>query len=246
MLWQIEQTRLLKLPHVYLGYWIAESPKMAYKSQFRPHQLLIDGRWQSPDGALSQADSPAWLDSSRGRARRLPRPPSCCRSCTRQSGDIDDGEPNGARQGRGKRQARHADAPQADPRRPPGAAAARTPTAQPDDRPAEAAVSHHDRVEADRVEEKTTPRTPVIYETVRRAGEQEMARPAISLWWSGIAAGLSISFSLLAQASLLHARLPDAPWRDLVVALGYPFGFLIVVLAASSCSPKTRSPSCCR
>ncbi len=46
ILWQIEQARLLKLAHVYLGYWIEASAKMAYKSQFRPHDLFIDGVWQ--------------------------------------------------------------------------------------------------------------------------------------------------------------------------------------------------------
>jgi arginyl-tRNA--protein-N-Asp/Glu arginylyltransferase len=45
VMWQIEQTRQLKLPFLYLGYWIAESPKMAYKAQFRPHQSLREGHW---------------------------------------------------------------------------------------------------------------------------------------------------------------------------------------------------------
>lgn len=46
IMWQIEQTRLLKLPHVYLGYWIAGNDKMGYKADFRPHQVLEDGLWQ--------------------------------------------------------------------------------------------------------------------------------------------------------------------------------------------------------
>jgi leucyl-tRNA---protein transferase len=47
VLWQIEQTQLLKLAHVYLGYWIGRSGKMAYKSQFGPHELLLNGHWQA-------------------------------------------------------------------------------------------------------------------------------------------------------------------------------------------------------
>jgi formate-nitrite transporter family protein len=83
--------------------------------------------------------------------------------------------------------------------------------------------------EVENVEDLSTPRTPVIYEVVRRLGEEEMERPAFSLWWSGVAAGLSISFSLLAQA-ILETHLPDAPWRVLVASFGYCVGFLMVIL----------------
>ncbi len=85
------------------------------------------------------------------------------------------------------------------------------------------------RDEVEAVEEMSTPRTPVIYEVVRRLGEEELGRPVTSLWWSGVAAGLSISFSLLAQA-ILETHLPDTAWRPLVANFGYCVGFLMVVL----------------
>ena len=46
VLWQIEQARALGLAHVYLGYWIEQSPKMSYKTQFRPCEILVNGSWQ--------------------------------------------------------------------------------------------------------------------------------------------------------------------------------------------------------
>ncbi len=50
ILWQIEQAQALKLPYVYLGYWIEGSSKMAYKARFRPQQRLLQGQWRHADG----------------------------------------------------------------------------------------------------------------------------------------------------------------------------------------------------
>jgi len=73
-------------------------------------------------------------------------------------------------------------------------------------------------------------RAAVVYETVREEGDEELGRTLPSLWWSGVAAGLSIGFSIVAEG-LLAAYLPDAEWRPLLDNLGYSVGFLIVILA---------------
>ena len=55
ILWHVERARALGLPYVYLGYWIAGSPKMAYKARFQPlEQLTIDG-WQPLPGSATSS-----------------------------------------------------------------------------------------------------------------------------------------------------------------------------------------------
>lgn len=71
----------------------------------------------------------------------------------------------------------------------------------------------------------------VTYEVIRREGEGELRRKPSALAWSALAAGLSMGFSLLAQA-LLRSHLPEAEWAPLVSKLGYPVGFLIVILGS--------------
>jgi len=78
-------------------------------------------------------------------------------------------------------------------------------------------------------EERTSVSANVVHEAIRHDGEEELNRPVSALAWSGFAAGLSMGFSFVAQA-LFRAHLPNQPWRPLIVNLGYPLGFLIVII----------------
>ena len=69
----------------------------------------------------------------------------------------------------------------------------------------------------------------VIYEIIRREGEEELARTNRSLIWSGVAAGLMMSFSVLGEA-IFRTYLPDAPHSYLIENIGYSFGFLLVIM----------------
>ena len=84
--------------------------------------------------------------------------------------------------------------------------------------------------EEEQVDEKKQPRAQVLYEAIRREGEHELSRSAAALIWSGLAAGLSMGFSVIAMA-LLKVSLPEAPWTKLVVNLGYGVGFVTVIVA---------------
>jgi formate/nitrite transporter FocA (FNT family) len=69
----------------------------------------------------------------------------------------------------------------------------------------------------------------VVHEVVRLQGDEELGRPVQSLFYSGFAAGVAISASLLME-TFLRMRPPRAEWTELVVSFGYTVGFVIVIL----------------
>ncbi len=80
-----------------------------------------------------------------------------------------------------------------------------------------------------KAQEEHVPEGDVIYRAIRSDGDHALGMSNAELAWSGLAAGLSMGFSLAAEG-VLRAHLPDAPWRPIVSKLGYAIGFLIVIL----------------
>jgi formate/nitrite transporter FocA (FNT family) len=78
-------------------------------------------------------------------------------------------------------------------------------------------------------EERRSPSGKVVYAAIMKEADEELERPSSALFWSGLAAGLAMGFSFIAEAVLRH-HLPDTRWAPLVVKLGYSVGFVIVIL----------------
>ena len=78
--------------------------------------------------------------------------------------------------------------------------------------------------------QKSAASAHIVYRAILREAEEELERPSIALAWSGLAAGMSMGFSLVTDG-LLQSRLPEAPWRELVGKLGYTLGFVILILS---------------
>ncbi|HEU4695413.1 MAG TPA: formate/nitrite transporter family protein [Sphingomicrobium sp.] len=96
-------------------------------------------------------------------------------------------------------------------------------------------LSNREMEEAD---QRSSTTAKVVHEAIRLEGTEELERPSKSIAWSGLAAGLTISCSMIAQG-ILQSRLPDAPWRDLVASFGYCLGFLFVTMGRQQLFTET-------
>ncbi|VVP10715.1 Inner membrane protein YfdC [Pseudomonas fluorescens] len=80
------------------------------------------------------------------------------------------------------------------------------------------------------VDKSQPPRAAVLHEIIRTQGDMELERSVAALWWSALAAGLTMGLSLMAMG-LLNSRLPDGEGFKVIASFGYCAGFLAVILA---------------
>jgi formate-nitrite transporter family protein len=76
---------------------------------------------------------------------------------------------------------------------------------------------------------RTAPPGQVVYQAIYEEADHELGRDTPALAWSGVAAGLSMGFSMIAEAMLI-THVPHARWSPMLTKLGYTVGFLIVIL----------------
>ena len=80
------------------------------------------------------------------------------------------------------------------------------------------------------VSKNQPPRAAVLHEIIRQQGDLELERSIAALFWSALAAGLTMGLSLMAMG-LLNSRLPDGDGFKVIASFGYCAGFLAVILS---------------
>jgi formate/nitrite transporter FocA (FNT family) len=92
--------------------------------------------------------------------------------------------------------------------------------------------------EIEEADDRSSTSAKVVHEAIRLEGTEELERPSFSVAWSGVAAGLTMGCSMVAEG-LLNAGLPDAPWRHLVASFGYCLGFVFVTMGRQQLFTET-------
>jgi len=92
--------------------------------------------------------------------------------------------------------------------------------------------------EIEEADDRSSTTAKVVHEAIRLEGTEELERPSTSIAWSGLAAGMTMGCSMIAQGVLL-TRLPEAPWKELVAAFGYCLGFLFVTMGRQQLFTET-------
>jgi len=92
--------------------------------------------------------------------------------------------------------------------------------------------------EIEEADDRSSTSAKVVHEAIRLEGTEELERPSSSIAWSGLAAGLTMGCSMIAQG-LLEARLPETPWRELVASFGYCLGFVFVTMGRQQLFTET-------
>ena len=94
------------------------------------------------------------------------------------------------------------------------------------DRQQDVALSHTEEKD---VRDNQSLNSVSLYAIVHREGLEELQRPMMSLWWSGVAAGIGISISILAEG-ILHHLFANSPNQFVIENLGYTVGFVLVIV----------------
>lgn len=105
----------------------------------------------------------------------------------------------------------------------------KTPDGEGDGKDVDPAIQNLTQGEEQDAMERAGPRAPVVYASISARGREELMRPAVSLWGSGISVGLIMMLSIIAEGLFLNV-LPEFQGREAIASIGYTLGFIIAIM----------------